>query len=142
MNGSNYVKIPLISNAILNFENNDEYCFIWSILVSLHHCKINHPNRVSNYRKFFDNLNIQDFDFTKGFKCNVDHRFNELNNLSTNIFEINFYQDQNKWKHKFLPVEVSKKNSDRVIDLLIHKNQCAPKKNNCIFRRSSENFYL
>ena len=32
MNGSNYVKIPLRSNAILNIENNDKYCFLWSIL--------------------------------------------------------------------------------------------------------------
>ena len=27
MNGSNYIKIPLRSNAILNVENNDKYCF-------------------------------------------------------------------------------------------------------------------
>ena len=37
------------------------------------------------------------------------HRFNELNNLSINIFELNFYQDQNNWRHKLIPVEVSKK---------------------------------
>ena len=48
MNGSNYVKIPLRSNAILNIENNDKYCFLWSILASLHPCNNNHPNRVSN----------------------------------------------------------------------------------------------
>ena len=48
MNGSNYIKIPLRSNAILNIENNDKYCFLWSILASLHPCIINHPNRVSN----------------------------------------------------------------------------------------------
>ena len=47
MNGSNYVKIPLRSNAILNIENDDKYCFIWSILASLHPCNLNHPNRVS-----------------------------------------------------------------------------------------------
>ena len=29
MNGSNYIKIRLRSNAILNIENNDKYCFIW-----------------------------------------------------------------------------------------------------------------
>ena len=46
MNGSNYVKIPLRSNAILNIENNDKYCFLWSILAYLHPCKNNHPNRV------------------------------------------------------------------------------------------------
>ena len=31
INGSNYVKIPLRSNAVLNIENNDKYCFLCSI---------------------------------------------------------------------------------------------------------------
>ena len=47
LNGSIYVKNPLRSNAILNIENNDKYCFLWSILASLHPCINNHPNRVS-----------------------------------------------------------------------------------------------
>ena len=47
LNGSNYTKIPLRTNAILNIENNDKYCFILSILASLHTCNNNHPNRVS-----------------------------------------------------------------------------------------------
>ena len=38
------------------------------------------------------------------------------------MFELNFYQDQNKWKHKLLSTEISKNNSDRVIDLAIYKN--------------------
>ena len=122
MNGSNYVKIPLRSNTILNIENNDKYCFLWSILAYLHPCTNNHPNRVSNYRQYFNELNIQDFDFTSGFKCRDVHKFNELNNLSVNVFELNFYQDQNKWKHKLIPIEISKNISDRVIHLAIYKN--------------------
>ena len=110
MNGSNYIKIPLRSNAILNVENNDKHCFLWSILAYLHPCNNNHPNRVSNYRQFFDELNINGFDFTNGFKCSDVHKFNELNNLSVNIFELNFYQDQNQWKHKLIPIEISKNN--------------------------------
>ena len=122
MNGLNYIKIPLRTNAILNIENNNKYCFVWSILAWLHPCNNIHPNRVSNYRQYFDELNIQGFDFTNGFKCSDVHKFNELNNLSVNIFELNFYQDQNQWKHKLIPIEVSKNNSDRVIDLAIYKN--------------------
>ena len=122
MNGSNYVKIPLRSSAILNVENKDKHCFLWSILAYLHPCNNNHPNRVSIYRPNFNELNIQDFDFSKGFRCSDVHRFNELNNLSVNIFELNFYQVQNKWKHKLIPNEVSKNDSDRVIDLAIYKN--------------------
>ena len=48
LNGTFYVKIPLRSSAILNVQNNDKYCFIWSILASLHPCENDHPNRVSN----------------------------------------------------------------------------------------------
>ena len=122
LNGSNYVKISLRTNAILKIENIDKYCFIWSTLASLHPFNNNHPNRVSNYRKYFNELNINDFDFSKGFKCSDVHKIIELNNLSVNVFELNIYQDQKKWRHKILPIEVSKNNSDRVIDLAIYKN--------------------
>ena len=122
-NGSNYVEIPLRSNAILNIENNDKYCFIWSILASLHPCNNNHPNRVSNYKQYFDELNIQGFNFTNGFKCGDVHKFNKRNNQSVNKLELNVYQDQNQGRHKLLPIEVSKNDSDRVIDLAYYKNQ-------------------
>ena len=122
MNGSNYVKVPLRSNAILNIKNNDKYCLLWSILAYLHPCNNNHPNRVSNYRQYFDELNFQGFDFSKGFRCADVHKFNELNNFSVNIFELKFYQDQNQWKHKLIPIEISKNDSDRVIGLAIYKN--------------------
>ena len=122
MNGSNYTKNPLRSNAFLNIENNDKYCFIWSLLASLHTCNNNHPNRVSIYKQYFNELNIQGFDFTNGFKCSDVHKFNEVNNLSVNIFELVFYHDQKKWRHKSIPIEISKNNSDRVIYLAIYKN--------------------
>ena len=123
MNGSKYVRITMRSNAILNIENNDKYCFLWSILASLYPCNIHHPNRVSNYKSYFDELNIiKGFDFTNGSKCSDVHKFNELNNLSINIFELNFYQDQSKWKHKLIPVEISRNDSDKVIDLANYKN--------------------
>ena len=65
MNGSNYIKIPLRSNAILNIENNDKCCFLWSILAWLHPCNNTHPNRVSNYKQYFNEINFQSFDFSK-----------------------------------------------------------------------------
>ena len=125
LNGSNYIKIPLRSNAILNIENNDRHCFIWSILGYLHPCKNIHPNRVSNYRQYSNELNIQGFDFTNGFKCSDVHKFVEINNLYVNIFELDFYQDQNHWKHNLIPIEISKSDSDRVIDFAIYKNHYA-----------------
>ena len=125
LDGTSYVKIPLRSNGILNNQNNDKYCFIWSILASLHPCENSHPNRVNNYVQYFNELNLQNFDFTNGFKCSDVHKFNELNNLSVNIYELNFYQDGDKWKHNLLPTEISKNESDIVIGLLIYKNHYA-----------------
>ena len=49
LDGSSNVKIPLRSNAILIVQNNDKYCFIWSILSSLHPSENTHPSRVNNY---------------------------------------------------------------------------------------------
>ena len=90
LNGSSYVKTPLRSNAILNFRNNDKFCFICSILASLHPCENDHPNRVSNYSQFFNELNINGFDVTIGFKCCDMHKFEKLDNLSINVYELNY----------------------------------------------------
>ena len=120
-----YFKIPLGSNAILNIKNNDKNCFLWSILASFHPCENDHPNRVSNPKQYFSELNIDAFDFTNGFKCSDMQRFEKLNNLSINLYEINFYQDGDKWKQILLPIEISKNESDIVVDLLIYKKHYA-----------------
>ena len=52
-------------------------------------------------------------------------RFEKINNLSLNIYEINFYQNGDKWKHSLIPIEIRKTESDKVIDLLICKNHYA-----------------
>ena len=106
LNGSNFTKIPLRSNAILNNETNDKYYFPWSILASLHPCNDNHLKRVSKFKQNFNELNINGFDLINGFDffnefiCGFVPKVNELNNLSLNMFELNIYLDQNKWRHK------------------------------------------
>ena len=142
LNGSSYVKIPLRSNALINIKNNDKNCSIWSILASFHPCENDPPNRVSNYIHYFNELNFQSFDFTNGFKYSDVHKYNDINILSVNIIELNFHQDKNEWKHNLIPIENSKNKSDRVVDLLIYKNHYALIKKKCIFRRSSQKFYM
>ena len=124
MDGSSYVKLPLRSSAILNIKNDDKYCFLWSILAKIHPCENSHPDRVTNYKPYFNELNIEGFDFTNGFRCSDMYRFEKLNNLSINIFELRF--DQNN--HKLIPIEISKNESDKVIALLIYKNHVLIKK--------------
>ena len=109
----------------MNIETNDKYCFLWSILASLHHCDNNHLNRVSIYRQIFNELKLQDFDSTNGFKCSDVLKYEKLNNLSKNIVELNSYEDQNKRRHQLVPIEISKNDSNRVIDLLLYENHYA-----------------
>ena len=61
-------------------------------------------------------------DFTDGFKTSDVVKFEKLNSLSINIFELKFYQDGINWKHKLVPIEISKNNFETVIDLMIYKN--------------------
>ena len=115
------MKILLRSNALIIFKNNDNSCSLWSILAYLHPCGNDHLSRVSNYKQYFDELNIEGFNYSTGFKCSDVLKFEKLNGLSINIFEFNFFQDKNKWKHDLFPIEISKNESDRVVDLLIYK---------------------
>ena len=78
-------------------------------------------------------MNFQSFDSTNGFKCSDVHRFNELNNLSVNIYESNFYQDGDNWQHILIPIEISKNESGNVIGLLIYKNHYALIKKSHVF---------
>ena len=46
--------------------------------------------------------------FTNGFKSSHMHKFPNLKNLSKNISELKFYQDQNKRIHDLLPIKISR----------------------------------
>ena len=85
LDGSSYVNFPLGSKALINFKNNNKYCFFWSILAYLHPGEKDHPNRVSIYEQYFDEINFEGFDFTNRFKCSDVYIFERLNNLSINI---------------------------------------------------------
>ena len=87
LSGSSVVRISLRSSAILNVQNNENYCFFWSTLASLHPCENDHHNRVSNYNQYFNESNIDAFYHTNEFKCTDMQRFEKLNNLSINIYE-------------------------------------------------------
>ena len=84
--------------------------FLWSIPAHLHPRNNSHLQRVPNYRECFGEINIRGFDFSNGFRCKEFHKFEKLNDLPINVIELNFYQDQNKWKHKIIPIEISENN--------------------------------
>ena len=96
MNGSSYVKIPLRSSGILNVENDEKFCFMWSKLASFDPCSDSHRNRISNYVEHFFEKSLPGFNFSNGFKCGDSYNFEKLKTLSIIMFEPSFYQDQTK----------------------------------------------
>ena len=112
INGSSYVKSPSRSNPFLIIEYEDKYRFLWSISASLHPCKSDHPHSVSNYKQYFNILNIEFLDFTNVFRCSDVLKFENLNKLSIRVFELNFCQDKDTWKHKLIPIGISENDTD------------------------------
>ena len=62
----------------------------------------------------------------------------KLNNLSLNIFELGFFQDQNEWRQKLGPCEISKNESDKDINLLIYKSHYVLFENFYVFLRKHD----
>ena len=56
------------------------------------------------------------------------YSFEKLNNLSVNVIDLNIHQDKDEWKHNLIPLEISKIESNQVIDLIIYKNYYSLKK--------------
>ncbi|KAJ8914368.1 hypothetical protein NQ315_011356 [Exocentrus adspersus] len=69
--------------AIVNVQNDDNECFRWAILSSLHPVRKN-PNRVSNYRKYYDELNFDNITFP--VSLSGIRRFENQNDCSINVF--------------------------------------------------------
>ena len=88
LRASSYCKLPkpfFNSISIINIQNDDSYCFPWSILA--HKYKVdNHRERVSLYKKHFHELNQSDIQFP--MKIKYIPTFERLNNLNINVFKL------------------------------------------------------
>ena len=85
---SSFCKLPksfCSSTSIVNIQNDDNCCFLWSILA--HKYKVhNHRERVSLYKKHFHELNQGDIQFP--MKLKDIPTFERLNNSDINVFEL------------------------------------------------------
>ena len=111
-----YCRLPksfCSSTSIVNIQNDDKYCFLWSLLA--HKNKIEyHRERVSNYKKHFHELNQGDIQFR--MKIKDIPTFERLNNLHINVFELSANDKT------FSPKYVNKNYYDEQIDLLLYEN--------------------
>ena len=108
MSGTSYVPLPgFIQNkkCCVNIKNNDTKCFLWSILASLYPAK-NNADRVSHYKKYENELILNNIDISDGMKISNIAKFEKLNQLNINVFTINkknenqvlFHSDESIYK--------------------------------------------
>ncbi|KAK3084100.1 hypothetical protein FSP39_008173 [Pinctada imbricata] len=87
--GSSFMPLPAklaAKKAIVNVQNTDYRCFMWSVLAALHPIQgINiHPNRVISYVEHIDELDFTEISFP--VKISDIPKFEKRNDISVNVF--------------------------------------------------------
>ena len=86
--GSSYTELPASvknSKSVINIKNTDHKCFLYSILASRHEIA-SHPERVSHYEKFMNELQWKETDFPMAI--NKIPYFEKKNNIKVNVYAI------------------------------------------------------
>ena len=85
--GNSYVKLPKFmasKKAVLNIQNRDDKCILWSILAHLHPVAYrNHPQRVTKYQPYEQELNMTGVSYPTPLSdiCKIERN----NNISINV---------------------------------------------------------
>jgi hypothetical protein len=88
LKGKSYIPLPSWISAkkcCININNKDNKCFLWSVLAHLHPTDV-HAERVTNYKKFEDELIIDDIEMP--MKLDDIYRFEKLNCITINVYGI------------------------------------------------------
>ena len=113
--GRSYIPTPPVlasKKAIVNVQNTDNRCFMWSICAALYPPKEN-VTRVMKYRDHVGKLNCDMLEFPVKHTSSKISQFEDFNNVSINIYK---YDP----KYKAAPLRISEKQSrDKVIDFLV-----------------------
>lgn len=110
LKGSSYKPLPEKyekCKSITNIKNDDNKCFLWSVLAHLHPQKKD-KTRVGHYKKYEDELKINNYPV----EINHIDRIEKDNELSINVFKLD--------KEGPIPCRISKKPFN-AINLLLHE---------------------
>lgn len=113
--GSSYNELPASvknSKSVINIKNTDHKCFLYSILASRHEI-VSHPERVSHYEKFINELQWKETDFPMAI--NKIPYFEKKNNIKVNVYAI----DKDSVTSK-ISLNRSKSQNTEEINLFLH----------------------
>ena len=112
--GSSYIPLPDIimrKKAIINMENKDNKCFLWSVLRYLHPIE-KHETRLTDIRKYENDLNFKGIDFPVKLKDITKFENQNPDLPGINVFSVN---DNNK----IYPLRLNQKDTQKTIDLFL-----------------------
>lgn len=105
------------NRGIINIKNTDEKCFLWSVIAKLYGDPNDHdPNRVSHYKKYETQFNLQGTSFPMPL-FDIP-KFERHNDVSISVYGCqNGKDDQEGFVY---PLKVSKEVNARHVDLLLN----------------------
>ena len=118
--GSCYVAFPFRTTAVINVQNDDNKCFLWSLLAALHPPVNDSVSRVSSYKKHESVIKIDKYpvQITDIPKIEMD------NNLRINVFEASG-NGAKITDYSLEPLYVSDKLGYKEIDILLYQEHCS-----------------
>ena len=112
--GSSYIPLPdfiMKKKSIINIQNEDNKCFLWSILRYLHPVQMNEV-RLTDIRKYENDLNFKGVDFPVKLKDITEFENQNPDLPGINVFSVN---DNNK----IYPLRLNQKDLQKTIDLFL-----------------------
>ena len=131
--GACHKALPFKTKAVINVKNNDEKCFLWSLLAALHPPVNDSVSRVTSYKKYESEIKIEKYPvhITDIPKIEMD------NNLRINVFEVSGNGDKIS-DYTFDPLYISDKVGNKEIDILYYQNHYMYLKRIELFFRSDK----
>ena len=114
LKGDSYIPLPefiMRKKAIINMENKDNKCFLWSVLRYLHPVQKNAP-QINNLREYENDLNFKGIDFPVKLKDITKFENQNPDLPGINVFSVN---DNNK----MYPLRLNQKDCQKTIDLFL-----------------------
>lgn len=117
--GTSYIELPkdiYDTKSIVNVKNEDQKCFMWSVLSALYPAEHN-PQRVIHYESFQDELNFTGIEFP----VTVDQisKFEKLNpDISITVLGIDIPDNEEKDASKVFPLRVPTQQQEHHVVLL------------------------
>ena len=112
--GSSFISLPVFikrKNAMINIKNEDDKCFLWSVLRYLHP-KQCHGERVADLREYENDVNFKGINFPVKVKDITKFENQNPDLPGINVFSINE-------NNKIYPLRLNEKDTQKTIDLFL-----------------------